>query len=352
LTVENPMPFKQSFAIGEKLVGGGAPCLVIGEIGPNHDGDQEKALALIDACAEAGCHGVKFQYHIAEAEIFDRMTKSYYYDETRYNFIKRVQEFPHNIHGKFRDHAVGRGLLYLCSVFSEAAAEKVSELAPDGFKIPSGEVGNPWLLEKVARYGKPLIVSSGMSPAAEIDGMMTTLGAVSSEVVLLHCLSEYPTLRKDMHLRVIPALHARYGCPVGLSDHSRNIQEVAASVALGGCMIEVHVTFDRDAKGPDHHVSLLPNELMMLVSRVRELEEALGRPGKMLGAHAQAMRGSFTNSIVASRAIRAGECLSRENLTLMKPGTGLSPAELPKVLGRAAARDLEPLTAIRVEDLK
>lgn len=345
------MSFKQTFKIGNRPVGGGAACLVIGEIGPNHDGDRDKALALIDACAKAGCDGVKFQYHLADAEIFDRATKSYYYDETRYNFIKRVQEFPHAFHRTLRDHAAAKGLLYLCSVFSEDAVAKVADLDPDAFKVPSGEVSNPWVLERVAACGKPLVVSSGMSPAAEIDGMMNTLAVVTDEVVLLHCLSEYPTPRKDMHLRMIPALHARYGCPVGLSDHSRNIPEVAASVALGAAMIEVHVTFDRAAQGPDHHVSLLLDELGALVSRVRELEEALGQPEKILGAHAQAMRASFTNSIVTRRAVRAGERLSRENLTLMKPGTGLSPAELPKVLGRTAARDIEPMTAIRFEDL-
>jgi N,N'-diacetyllegionaminate synthase len=343
--------FEQAFKIGSKPVGGPAACLVIGEIGPNHDGDPDKALALIDACAKAGCDGVKFQYHLADAEIFDRSTKSYYYNETRYNFIKRVQEFPHAFHRKLRDYASDRGLLYLCSVFSEDAVDRVADLGPDAFKVPSGEVNNPWMLERVAACRKPIVVSSGMSQAAEIDGMMNTLKAITDEVVLLHCLSEYPTPRKDMHLRMIPALHARYQCPVGLSDHSRNIPEVAASVALGGAMIEVHVTLDREAKGPDHHVSLLPDEIDALVSRVRELEEALGQPEKRLGAHARDMRASFTNSIVTRRAIRAGEGLSRENLTLMKPGTGLSPSDLPKVLGRTAIRDIEPMTAIRIEDL-
>jgi N,N'-diacetyllegionaminate synthase len=343
--------FKKRFKIGGKAVGDSAACLVIGEIGPNHDGNPDKALKLIDACAQAGCDGVKFQYHLADAEIFDRSTKSYYYDETRHNFIKRVQEFSPALHRRLREHARGRGLLYLCSVFSEDAVECVAALDPDAIKVPSGEVNNPWLLERVATCRKAIVVSSGMSPVAEIDGMMNTLAAVTDEVVLLHCLSEYPTPRKDMHLRMIAALHARYGCPVGLSDHSRNIREVAASVALDGAMIEVHVTFDREGKGPDHQVSLLPDEVSALVTRVRELEEALGQPEKVLGAHAQDMRLSFTNSIVARRTIRSGETLSRENLTLMKPGWGLSPGELPKVLGRTAVRDIEALTAIRFDDI-
>jgi sialic acid synthase SpsE len=332
-------------------VGGDAPCIVVGEIGPNHDGSAERARALVDAVADAGCDAVKFQYHIADAEIFDHSTKSYYYDETRYDFIKRVQELPHEIHLELRERARRRGLLYLCSVFSEEAVERVAALDPDGLKIPSGEVGNPWLLERAAATQKPLIASSGMSPAAEIDAMIEVLARATDDVVLLHCVSEYPTRREDMNLRMISALHTRYGCPVGLSDHSRNIPEVASSVALGSAMIEVHVTFDRDARGPDHHISLLPLELAELVARVRALEACLGKPEKILGAHVENMRGSFTNSIVTRRAIRTGETFTRENLALMKPGTGFSPAELPRILGRKAALDLPARTALKAGDI-
>jgi sialic acid synthase SpsE len=343
------MSFRHSFEIGHKTVG--AACLIVGEIGPNHDGDPAKALALIGACAKAGCDAVKFQYRIADEEIFDHSTKSYYYDETRYNFIKRVQELPHLVHAQLREYAKRLGLCYLCSVFSEESVRQVASLDPDGFKIPSGEVGNPWLLELVGALGKPVIASSGMSPIGEIDAMMATLGKVATEVVLLHCISEYPTPLEDMHLRMIPVLRERYGCPVGLSDHSRNIPEIAASVLLGAAMIEVHVTFDRIAPGPDHHISLLPDELTSLVARVRALESALGKPHKVLGAHADSMRQSFTNSIVTRRAVAAGEILSRDNLTLMKPGTGLSPSELPHILGRKAAHNLPALTAIKRADV-
>jgi N,N'-diacetyllegionaminate synthase len=345
------VPFKEIVDIGWRRAGGREPCLVVAEIGPNHNGDPEQAFALLDAAAQAGCDAVKFQYHIAEAEIFDRATKSYYYDETRFDFIKRVQEFPHAVHERIRDRARQHRMLYLCSVFSEAAVERVASLGPDAFKLPSGEIGNPWLLERVAGVGKPIVASSGMSAAEEIDAMMRVLGAITDEVVLLHCLSEYPTALDDMHLRMIPALRSRYGCPTGLSDHSRNIPEITASVALGCAMIEVHFTFDRNAKGPDHHVSLLPGEMTRLVRGVRDLERALGRPEKVLGAHANVMRASFTNSIVTSRAIRSGETLSRENLTLMKPATGLPATELPRILGRRASADLAAHVALRPEDV-
>jgi sialic acid synthase SpsE len=188
-----------------------------------------------------------------------------------------------------------------------------------------------------------------MSGAEEIDAMMSVLGASTDEVVLLHCLSEYPTALDDMHLRMIPALRSRYGCPTGLSDHSRNIAEIAASVALGCAMIEVHFTFRPGGEGPDHHVSLLPAEMAGWLPPCA-LERALGRPEKVLGAHAQAMRGSFTNSIVTRRSIRCGETLSRENLTLMKPATGLPASELPRILGRSASTDIAEHVALRPED--
>ncbi len=343
--------FMTEFEIGGRKLGGGAPCILVAEIGPNHNGDPERAMALVEAAAEAGCDAVKFQYRIAEAELFDRTTKSYYYDEPRFDFIKRVQEFPHETHATLREASAKLGLLYLASAMCEEAVGRIAALDADAIKIPSGEVGNPWLLEAAGASGKAIVASSGMSPAEEIDRMMATLNEHSRQVILLHCLSEYPTAREDMHLRLIPVLRERYGCPVGLSDHSRKLSEVAASVALGAAMIEVHFTFDRDDVGPDHKVSLLPEEMASLVASVRALENALGRPEKVLGNHAAKMRESFTNSIVARRDLKAGETLDRASLALKKPGSGLDPSRLPQVLGRCAARDIAADTPITLEDL-
>jgi N,N'-diacetyllegionaminate synthase len=339
--------FKTAFPIGGRTVGAGAPCIVVAEIGPNHDGDSDKAHRLIEAAAACGCDAVKFQYRIADAEIFDRTTMSYYFNEPRYDFIKRVQELPHKTHAALRRDTKKRGMLYLCSAMSEQGIDRIADLDADALKIPSGEVGNPWLLERAGKTGLPIVASSGMSPQTEIDAMMRSLGEHSHRVVLLHCLSEYPTRLEDMNLRVIPLFAERFKCPVGLSDHSRRLDEVAASVALGGSMIEVHFTFDRKAKGPDHHISLLPREMTALVHRVRDLEQALGKPEKILGQHVNGMRQSFTNCIVARRDIAKGEVLDRAVLALKKPGTGLPPTALPKLLGKRAARKIPanaPLT--------
>jgi sialic acid synthase SpsE len=344
--------FETTFQIGRRTVGGGAPCLVVAEIGPNHNGDPEVARQLIRAAAAAGCDAVKFQYRIADAEIFDRTTVAYFVGEPRYSFVKRVQELPHKTHLMLRREVKKHGMLYICSAMSEEGIDRIAQLDPDALKVPSGEVGNPWLLERAGKTGLPIVASSGMSPLAEIDAMMRALGEHSRRVVLLHCLSEYPTQLEDMNLRMLPMLAARFRCPVGLSDHSRRLDEVAGSVALGGSMIECHFTFDRNAPGPDHPVSLLPDEMATLVARVRDLEKALGQPEKILGRHAANMRESFTNSVVARRDIKAGESLVRSKLALKKPGTGLPASALPRILGKRAARPIAANTALTWNDIR
>ncbi|NKB55255.1 MAG: N-acetylneuraminate synthase [Alphaproteobacteria bacterium] len=335
----NSYSLQQRFPIGDRMVGDGR-CLVIAEIGPNHNGDSDLAHRLIDAAADAGCDGVKFQHRRASDELFDRQTRSYYYDEPRFKFIERVQEFSEETHRAFLEHAHKRGMLHICSAMCEEAVGRIAALGCDALKIPSGEVGNPWLLERAGHSGLPIIASSGMSPLDEIDEMMRCLAEASDRLVLLHCVSEYPTALEDMNLRLLPFYAKRYNCPVGLSDHSRNLDEVAASVALGAAMIEVHFTFDRDAVGPDHHISLLPEEMAALCRHVRELEVALGVPEKVLGAHADNMRGTFTNSIVTRVALPAGSRLSRETLALKKPGSGMPPTRLLDVLGKQLSRDV------------
>lgn len=346
------MAFSNTVSIGSRDVGADHPAMIVAEIGPNHDGSIERALTLIDLASEAGCDAVKFQYRKASEELFDRGTRSYYYDEPRYEFIERVQEFEPSEHRHLRDYAASKNLTYICSAMSEYAIGCIVDLEADALKIPSGESGNPWLLESAGKCGLPVIASSGMSPSAEIDAMIEALGRNCQNLVLLHCVSEYPTRMEDMNLRYIAALSSRFGCPVGISDHSRNIPEVAAAVALGASMIEVHFTDDRDRVGPDHSVSLLPQEMKKLVTKTRNLEAALGRAEKILGEHVTEVRQTFTNSIVTARAVEAGEELVRSNLALKKPATGLDPSNLPKILGQRAVRYLPANHPIGLEDIK
>jgi sialic acid synthase SpsE len=341
-----------SVVIGDRLIGEDQPALIVAEIGPNHNGSSVVAKRLIDAAKLSGCEAVKFQYHLAEAEIHDKKSSSYYYNESRFEFIRRIQEFPHEVHQSLRDYTRQQGLLYLCSVFSEEAVEKVSDLKPDAYKVPSGETSNPWILEALSEVANPVISSTGMSPISEIDRMVEKLTTHGRKPVLLHCVSEYPTELSHMNLRMIPILRDRYRCLVGLSDHSRNFDEISASVALGASIIEVHFTFDREANGPDHGISVIPTEMTELVRRIRNIEAALGEKRKTLGRHVGSMRDVFTNSIVARRNIIEGEILSRENLALKKPGLGLSPADLSSVIGKTSRKVIDMNQLIRLEDIE
>jgi N,N'-diacetyllegionaminate synthase len=341
-----------SVRIGDYPIGQNNQTIVVAEIGPNHDGSVDKAMKLIDAAAESGCQGVKFQYHLADAEIHDKDARSYYYDESRYEFIKRVQEFPHEIHRKIRIYCKKKGLLYICSVFSENALDRVADLQPDAYKIPSGETNNPWVLEELSKCDTPVIASSGMSSMSEIDAMMEILTKFGKIPILLHCVSEYPTTLQDMNLRMIRVLRERFGCPVGLSDHSRQFAAICSSVALGAALIELHFTFDRSASGPDHKISVLPSEMSNLVQTVRDIEAALGSEVKKLGSHVDSMRTSFTNSIVARKNISKGEILTKENLTLKKPALGLPPSKLNLVLGKTSLKDISANELIMFEHLQ
>lgn len=316
-------------------------CIVVAEIGPNHNGDFEEACRLVKSAAQAGADAVKFQYRRADLEIADRSTASYYFDMPRYDFIKSFQEFSHQQHSDLRALTKSLNLKYIVSAMTDEVIDAIRELEPDAIKIPSGEVNNPWLVEASSKLGIPVIISSGMSSDAELDEAVKLALSNTHDLMVLHCLSEYPTQLEDMNLKVIPRLAARYNLPVGLSDHSRRILPVATSVCYGARMIEVHFTHDRNAIGPDHQVSLTPEELKELVDLVRLFEISGGSEVRRLGVHSDSMRTSFTNGIVAAKGIKKGVVITKDDLCLRKPNKGLGVAALNVVLGSTASKNIE-----------
>ena len=334
--------FNKKIKIKNRIIGAGFPCVIVAEIGPNHNGSFDLALQMIELVARSGCDAVKFQYRNADKEIFDKDTSSYYYNESRYDFIKNVQEFTDEQHYALRERAKSLGLIYICSLMTDSLLDKVIKLKPDFIKIPSGEANNPWLIEGAAKSKIPLVVSSGISTHTEVDKLINNIKKFNvKDFILLHCLSEYPTLLKDINLSVISKFYNKYNCVVGLSDHSREIYAVASSVLLGSAMIEVHFTLSREMKGPDHKVSLEYEELKDLVKNVRMFELAKGSGKKNTGAHVDNMRNTFTNSIVARKKIKPGDILSKENIALKKPGTGLGVEYIDKVIGSKALVDIQ-----------
>lgn len=320
---------------------------LIGEVGQAHDGSLGTAHAFIDAIADAGADAVKFQTHIAAAESRTDepwRVKFSYADGTRYEYWRRM-EFPAQAWAGLRQHAHDRGLAFLSSPFSLAAVELLRGVGVAAWKIASGEVGNPQLLDAVARTGGPVLLSSGMSGWAELDSAVKLLRAAGAgPLAVLQCTSAYPVAPERVGLNVLSDIRQRYGCAAGLSDHSGTIFPALAAVALGARVIEVHVTLSREMFGPDVAASVTTSELRQLVDGVRFLEAALAAPVDKDRAAAELapMRTLFGRSLVASRALPAGHVLAASDLIAKKPADGIPASRLDSLIGRRLNRPLKP----------
>ncbi|MGH3855939.1 MAG: N-acetylneuraminate synthase family protein [Pseudonocardiaceae bacterium] len=330
--------------------------VVIGEVGQAHDGSLGTAHAFIDAIAAAGADAVKFQTHIAAAE--SRTDEPWrvrfsYADDTRYEYWKRM-EFSAQAWAGLRAHARDRGLAFLSSPFSLEALELLRGVGVAAWKVASGEVGNPQLLDAVARTGAPVLLSSGMSDWAELDGALARLRAGGAgPLAVLQCTSAYPVAPERVGLNVLREIRERYGCATGLSDHSGTIFPALAAVALGARVIEVHVTLSREMFGPDVAASVTTSELAQLAAGVRYLDAALAAPvdKDAVAAELAPMSALFGRSLVARRALPAGHVLTSGDLTAKKPAGGIPPARLESLLGRRLRRALRADEPLRDGDL-
>lgn len=330
-------------------------CLIIAEVAQAHDGSLGMAHAFIDAIADAGADAVKFQTHIAEAESTPDepwRVKFSLQDKTRYDYWKRM-EFTEEQWLGLKEHAERRGLLFLSSPFSIEAVELLKRVGVAAWKVASGEVTNPLMLEAMAETGLPILLSTGMSTLQEIDEAVARIREKGLPFVVLQCTSMYPTPPEKVGLNMIPFFRERYGCPVGLSDHSGTIYPALAAVTLGAKVIEVHVTFHRKMFGPDVPASITMEELELLVKGVRFIETMLSHPvdKDSIALELAEMRRLFTKSVVAKMDLPAGTVLKREHLTVKKPGTGIPAARLSELLGRKLLRDVRKDEMIREEDL-
>jgi N,N'-diacetyllegionaminate synthase len=333
-----------------------APCLIVGEVALAHDGSLGFAHAFVDAIARAGADAVKFQTHIAAAESTDAepwRVKFSRQDVRRYDYWQRTAFTPEQWQG-LRQHAADKGLRFISSPFSVEAVDLLVRLDVDALKIASGEVGNTEVLQACAASGKPVQISSGMSPWAELDEAVRLLRAAGSDLAVLQCTTAYPCPPERIGLNLLAEIRERYGCAVGLSDHSGTIYPGLAAATLGADVLEVHVTLSREMFGPDVPASLTTTELADLVRGVRFIEAMRAHPVEKDAAAGVAapMRALFTRSIVAREALPAGTRLTREMLALKKPGTGLPPSELPRLLGATLVRAIAPDEPIREADVR
>ena len=285
-------------------------CFVIGEIAQTHDGSLGTAHAYIDAIANAGADAIKFQTHIADAESTPGepwRVKFSRQDATRYDYWKRMEFSAEHWRGLV-EHATERGLVFLSSAFSCAAVELLEQLGMSAWKVGAGEVTNLPMLEMMARTGKPVLLSSGMSDWAELDAAVATVRAQDAPVAVFQCTTAYPCPPEKLGLNVLTELRERYNCPVGLSDHSGTIYAGLAAATLGAQLLEVHVTFSRECFGPDVPASVTTTELKQLVEGVRFIQRAQTHPvnKEAMAADLSELKRTFGKSIVAARDLAGG----------------------------------------------
>jgi N-acetylneuraminate synthase len=331
-------------------------CLVVAEVAQSHDGSLGLAHAFVDAAARAGAGAVKFQTHIAAAESTPSEPWRVRFsdqDETRYDYWRRM-EFSEAQWQGLADHASEVGLLFMSSPFSVEAVDLLERVGMPVWKIASGEVGNTDLLDRVLATGAPVLLSSGMSPWAELDAAVARVRAAGSALAVLQCTSDYPTRPGGVGLNLLPEIGERYGVPVGLSDHSGTIFAGLAAATLGASVIEVHLTLSADHFGPDVAVSLDPDQLAQLTAGVAFIAEATSHPlDKDDEAERLApMRDLFTRSLVVRHPVAAGAVIADDDLVLKKPGTGLPAARRAEVVGRTARRDLAADHLVTLDDLE
>ncbi|MGA7730307.1 MAG: N-acetylneuraminate synthase family protein [Chloroflexia bacterium] len=331
-------------------------CVIIGEVAQAHDGSLGLAHAFIDAIASAGADAVKFQTHIAAAESTPQepwRVKFSQQDETRYDYWKRM-EFTEEQWVGLKRHADERGLLFLSSPFSPEAVDLLERVGVAAWKVASGEAGNLPMLARMASTKLPVLLSTGMSTLQEIDTGVQLVKSHASPLALLQCTSAYPCPPEKVGLNLIPFFRERYGCAIGLSDHSGTIYPGLAAAVLGIEVLEVHVTLSREMFGPDVPASVTTLELRQLVEGVRFIERMVGSPvDKDVAALDMApMRGLFTKSVVARIYLPAGTVLKEEHLALKKPGTGIPAERLPLLVGSRLRRSVEVDQILSEEDVE
>lgn len=320
--------------------------IIIAEAGVNHNGSLEMAKRLALAAKEAGADYVKYQTFVPDRLVSRFAEKAAYQKKTtgcgsQIDMLRKL-ELSFDDFRNLSAYCMEIGIGFLSTAFDMESVTFLEELGIEIWKIPSGEVTNlPYLL-RLGKTGKPIILSTGMCEEQEVAEAVAALHEGGAEnITLLHCTTEYPAPLEDINLLAMNALRKRFRLPVGYSDHTEGIVVPVAAAALGACVIEKHFTLDRAMEGPDHKASLEPHELCAMVNAVRQVERALGSPHKGCVASEQSNRDIARKSIVAARSIQAGEIFTEENLTVKRPGTGLSPMRWYEVLGKRATRNYD-----------
>ena len=325
--------------------------LIIAEAGVNHNGSIEIAKLLVDKAVEAGVDIIKFQTFKAEKLVSKSAKQAEYQkknigskaDDSQYNMLKRL-ELSEQDHQELMDYCKKKGIRFWSTAFDFDSIDYLHSLNLGLWKIPSGEITNYPYIKKIAQYHEPVILSTGMCEMKDISAAMNVLlrnGVQKNQITILHCNTEYPTPYEDVNLLAMLQIQKEFDVAIGYSDHTRGIEVPIAAVALGACVIEKHFTLDKNMEGPDHRASLEPDELKEMVSAIRNIEKALGTKKKIISESERKNIAIARKSIVAACPIKKGDALTEDNLTVKRPGTGISPMRWEEVIGTKAIKDFE-----------
>lgn len=334
----------KSLKIGKKTVGEKHPVFVIAEAGVNHNGDIKLAKKLIDTAREAGADAVKFQTFNPTMLATENAPKAAYQDpsrrESQQAMLSRLALTEENFK-ELKEYAERKNIIFLSTPFGEKEALFLQKLNLDAFKVGSGDANNIPLLTLIGGFKKPVILSTGMMTLQDINESVTALKKTNTEIIILHCTSSYPTPPSEVNLRSMLTIQKKFGYIVGLSDHSEGVEVVIGAVALGASVIEKHITLDKAMEGPDHTTSLEPQEFKQMVESIKIIEKALGSDKKIITPSEKEIIAVARKSIVALRDIQKGVKIKKDDLILKRPGTGLEPKNLSKVIGRLAKKDIK-----------
>ncbi len=329
--------------------------LIIAEAGVNHNGSLDNAYKLVDAAVEAGVDLIKFQTFKAENLVSKSAKKAEYQvknsnkkEESQYDMLKKL-ELSHEHHEKLIHYCNQKNIKFFSTAFDLESLSYLKEIGLDLVKIPSGEITNLPYLRKAAQLFSKIIISTGMATMNDISSALQVFldaGVSKDNITILHCNTEYPTPYEDVNLKAMLHIQKEFGTAIGYSDHTLGIEVPIAAVALGASVIEKHFTLDQTMDGPDHKASLEPSELKAMVSGIRNISKSIEGSGLKEPSNSERKNIEIARkSIVAAQPIKKGEVFSEENLTVKRPGNGISPMQWDQVIGKTASRDFE------IEDL-
>jgi len=332
--------------IGNRKIGTGRPVFIIAEAGVNHNGNLKLAKKMVDSAKSSGADAIKFQTFKAEKMATPDAPKARYQEsavssESQFEMLKSLElsEFDFV---KLFNYCKKKKIIFLSTPFDADSAEFLYKLSVPIFKISSGELTNTLLLLQIAKYGKPIILSTGMATMQEVkDAVRMIYSTGNKKLILLHCTSNYPARFVDLNLKAIKTLRKAFNIPVGYSDHTEGMHAAIYAIAMGACVIEKHFTLNRNFHGPDHKFSLEPKKLFEMIKNIRDIEKVIGNGIKIPAKSEDEIKKAARKSIVADTDIRKGVRLTEDMVAFKRPGTGIEPKYLNRIIGRRLKFNIE-----------